>query len=649
MPAVLEPHYIHVIPGDASFHKDEAITYSSDTPLAIGAVVSVSLRKKQVLALVTASVKKPLFTVKPITVSYNLPPLPNQLLSLVTWMKDYYPAPLGILAQLILPKQLPKQAVQTTATGALPGVTLPPLTEDQKQALGYIDGPGLHLLHGETGTGKTRVYIELAKRAVKNGKSVIILSPEIGLTSQLANNFTQVFGDAVVVLHSQLTPATRARVWKQILEQTRPLIVIGARSALFSPLSKVGLIVVDESHDSSYKQDQSPYYHTSTIAAKLAALHNNATLVLGSATPLVSDYYVASAKNRPIVRMSKIAKQDSTEVASVTITDLRDRAQFTKSPHLSNALITAIQESLAKKEQVLLFLNRRGTARVVFCERCGWQSTCPHCDLPLIYHGDHHIMRCHSCNFKAPSPTSCPECHNAAIIFKTIGTKAIVEEAARMFPEAHIMRFDTDNKKSERIEQHYDAIRSGQVDILVGTQTLAKGLDLPALGVVGVIIADTSLYFPDYSAEERTFQLLTQVIGRVGRGHRAGIVVIQTYSPDSPLLAAVLHKDWGTFYNKELVERRQFLFPPFCYLLKVTCRRASNNAAERATIDFASTIRLAKLKVIIEGPAPSFHQKSDNKFAWQLIIKAVRRPELTRVIKMLPSGWSYDIEPLNLL
>jgi len=640
-------HFVEVLPGDASYHGTGPLTYSSEQPLPVGTLVSIPLRRKQILGVVVATVQKPSFAAKPLADVPALPPLPRQLIDLVEWMKRYYPAPLGVITQLVLPKGLPKKPY-VEADLSSPPLILPALTNDQQTALSQVAPHGLHLLHGETGTGKTRIYIELAKRAVEKGKSVIVLTPEIGLTSQLTQTMADVFGDRVVVLHSQLTDAVRQRSWQYILEQTKPLIIVGARSALFSPVHDLGLIVVDESHETAYKQDQAPYYHTTPVAAKLAGLHG-AQVILGSATPLVSDYYIASAKKRPIMRMTETASKQSNADRTIEIVDLRDRALFTKSPHLSNPLIAHAKTTLQKGEQVLFFLNRRGTARVVFCERCGWQAACPHCDLPLIYHGDIHLMRCHSCEFKAPAPMSCPECRNTSVVYRIIGTKAVVEEVERLFPEAKVMRFDTDNKLHERIERHYTAVRNGEVNILIGTQTLAKGLDLPKLGLVGVVAADSSLNFPDFSAQERTYQLLTQVIGRVGRGHRKGHVVLQTYAPDSPLLEAIIAKDWDTFYNNELIEREQFAFPPFYYLLKLSCKRASSGSAEQTAVKLAGALRSKGYKITIEGPVPSFHEKSQNKFAWQLIVKARRREILTDIICSLPSGWDYDIDPMNLL
>ncbi len=642
-------NYVEVLIASTTFHGKDALTYSSEKKLSVGAIVAVPLRSKEVLGIVKANVPAPSFSAKPVTNLPDMPVLPPQMTALLRWMHSYYPGNLGALTQHFLPRQLPKKPVELESLDALGSLSSwPVLTSDQQKVLQGIETSGTHILHGQTGTGKTRVYIELALKSLAAGKSAIILTPEIGLTSQLASDFRRAFGNRVILVHSQLTEVTKQRLWVRILKQSEPIIVLGPRSALFSPLKAIGLIVVDEAHETAYKQDQAPYYHTSRVASALASSHG-APLVLGSATPLVSDYFFAEVKKRPILTMTKTAVKTSDQVTTVDVVDLRDRTKFTKKSYLSDRLIEAIAKRLTQKQQTLLFLNRRGTARIIFCEQCGWQAACPHCDLPLIYHGDSHSMRCHSCDFKAPSPTNCSNCNNPSILFKSIGTKAIVDEVTKLFPEARVMRFDTDNKKHERFEQHYDTIQRGEVDILIGTQTLAKGLDLPGLSLVGVIIADTSLYFPDFSAQERTYQLLSQVIGRVGRGHQEGQAIIQTYAPDSPLLEAIIKKDWPTFYKKEITERKAFLFPPFCYLLKLTCRRATVASTEKAAKSFSATLEASGIRIIIEGPAPAFHEKAQNKFQWQLVVKSKDRDELKKVIALLPSGWSYDIDPMNLL
>jgi primosomal protein N' (replication factor Y) len=642
--------YIEVLVASAAYHGQEALTYCSPEVLTVGAIVLVPLRRQHVLGIVSATVKKPSFTAKQIIRIFPVAPLPAQTLELIRWMQAFYPAPLGAIVQLFLPKNLSDKHLDNPQPSVFDVSTksLPPLTKEQQDAVVAASNPGMYLLHGETGSGKTRAYIELARRALNKGLSSIILTPEIGLTSQLADDFRTVFGKRVIVIHSQLTDVARQKAWIQINNTNKPLIIVGARSALFSPLSKVGLLIIDESHEAAYKQDQAPHYHATRVASKLADLHN-ATIVLGSATPLITDYFLAEQKMRPIIRMTKLARSQDFAPAGITVVDLKDHSQFTRKSYLSDVLLTEIETALQRGEQSLIFLNRRGTARVIFCEKCGWQALCPHCDVPLVYHGDDHNLRCHTCSFKQPAITSCPECKNPSIIFKSIGTKALTETLSILFPHAKIQRFDTDNKRGERIEEHFKDIRSGKIDIVVGTQTLAKGLDLPHLGLVGVIVADTSLYIPDYNAEERTYQLLSQVLGRVGRGHRASKAIVQTYTPDSPILQAILTKNWSDFYQKQLQEREQFLFPPFCYVLKLTCRRASLAGVEAATGKFADKLRTTGLRINIEGPAPSFHEKVQNKYQWQLIIKARKRNELIKVIAQIPSGWSYDIDPVNLL
>ncbi len=644
-------HYFEVAVAGVNYHGVEALTYSFEHPLLVGAVVSVPMRTKLALGIVLAEVPKPSFAAKPIAQVYDFPPIPENSLRLMEWLRRYYPSTYGVITQLFLPSKLPKRTssleVKPRNIKPIGSSKLPPLTAEQVAALDMIPRESSCILHGDTGTGKTRVYIQLALEALERGKSSIVLTPEIGLTSQLKQNFEAVFGKRVIVIHSQLTEAARRKLWLQALTAEEPLIVLGPRSALFAPLKNIGLIVVDEAHETAYKQDQSPYYHANKVASALASFHG-ASLVLGSATPLVGDYFLAEQKNRPIVRMTQTAVASDAK-RDIKIIDLRDRSQFSRSSFLSTAMLRAIDDRLEKGEQSLIFLNRRGTARVVFCEECGWQANCLHCDTPLVYHGDTHKMRCHSCSYTSNAPVSCPECSKASIVFRSIGTKAIVDEIQRLFPDARIRRFDTDNAKDERIEQNFDDILDGKVDIIIGTQTLAKGLDLPKLSLVGVVLADASLVFPDFSASERTYQLLSQVVGRVGRGHRDGQVILQTYNPDSALLKSVIGKDWQTFYKSELTERQSFNFPPFCFLLKLSCRRARQGNVERSGHDVANELRKSGLRIIVEGPTPAFHEKIGGKYEWQIIVKAKDRSQLLEVIDRLPNGWTYNIDPLNLL
>lgn len=642
-------HYVWV--RSNRYHGSEPLTYASDQRLATGQIVRVALQNERVLGVVSGVTSKPRFQTKPIEAVLDVPPLPAHLLKIAEWLKTYYPAPLGIIAQQLIPSSFSETSLHHAVEHDLsePDLSqLPSLNDEQAAAIETMQQTDTYILHGRTGSGKTRVYIELAIQSIARGESVIILTPEISLTGQLAATVGAVFNDRVVVIHSNQTPNERQQAWLRCLRSAEPLVVIGPRSALFSPLSKIGLIVIDESHEAAYKQEQAPQYQTGRVASLLAN-SVRCSLVLGSATPSIADYFVAEQKQKPIIRLSHLAQTTNTDDVNVSIVDRKDKGLFTQSTLLSNTLIRAVEKSLAAGEQSLIYLNRRGTARIILCSDCGWQASCPHCDLPLTYHGDHHRLRCHSCSYSQPAVSSCPTCGNIEVVYKSAGTKAAADEVQRLFPDARIGRFDTDNAKADRFEQQYDDIKDGNVDILVGTQLLAKGLDLPKLTTLGVLLADTSLYMPDFSAHERTFQLLTQVMGRVGRGHRAGTAIIQTYHPDNAVIKSAIAADYDTFYRTELTERKTFDFPPYVYLLKLTVRRASLTSTQKAAEDLRDSILSHRHKVRIEGPAPSFYEKLQNKYQWQLIVKTRDRGELLKVIAELPANVSYDIDPMDLL
>ncbi|MFZ1484161.1 MAG: primosomal protein N' [Candidatus Saccharimonadales bacterium] len=642
-------HYYKMLVGDSKYHGSEALTYSSEVKLLVGSIARVKLRQNLVMAVVVSEESKPSFTVKPILDASPIPPLSDKSIELINWMTDYYPAPLGVITKQFLPPtpSYPKISSEPKVKLEPKPNELPPLTPDQKKVVSGVKPTGYHLLHGVTGSGKTRVYQELALKAIGSGKSVIVITPEIGLTAQLSKSFIDVFGGAVTVLHSRLTVAARRNAWYNILGSKTPQIIIGARSALFAPLKTIGLIIIDEAHDQSLKSDSLPRYKTDRVAAKLASLHN-CPLICGSATPNVEDYYVAKQKHLPILRLGERAIQDS-RTTNMQVIDLKDRSLFVRNYVVSDALLETMSSALQRKEQILLFLNRRGTANAILCNKCAWQSLCTHCDLPLSYHKDSHVVRCHVCGRNYPLPTQCPDCGNADIILKNIGTKAVVDEVQKLFPNATIARFDTDTAKPNQLESQLSTLQGGNVDILIGTQMIAKGLDLPKLSVVGVLNADSSLHIPDFSAQERTFQLLMQVIGRVGRGHTQGHVVIQTYEPSSLAIAAALSGSHDEFYKKELAERHAFNYPPFTFMLKLSCLRATSKGAEQAAEKFATAIHTQVPSVHIEGPAPSFHPKEQGKYRWQLVVKSPHRKLLLQIIDILPANWTHDIDPINLL
>lgn len=625
------------------------LTYSSEIKLQQGQMVEVELQKEFVLGLISSSSTKPRFKIKEINKVVDLPPLPQETIKLLEWIIQYYPSSVGEASRLILPSKLPKKMDLPEEIFEDRINELPPLTKEQEEVLEEIDISNTYLLHGRTGSGKTRVYLELTKRMLENNKSSIILTPEISLTSQLYNNFEKQFGSIVILMHSKQTDKQRFIAWARILSAKDPVIIIGPRSALFSPVRNLGLIVIDESHESSYKQDQQPYYLTARVAAYLNSLYKS-ILILGSATPSVSDYFLAKEKGKNILKMKNIAITSKNESPDVKLVDLKDKSNFTKSKHISNSLIAAIKESLEKGEQSMLFLNRRGTARIIFCNNCAWELLCKHCDLPMTYHGDRHRLICHTCGRVSKNiPNYCPNCKNDSLIYSSAGTKAIVDDVQKLFPGARISRYDTDNSKKDAIEENLKEIINGDVDILIGTQILAKGFDLPKLTTLGIINADTSLYLPDFSSEERTYQLITQVLGRINRGHKKGKAIIQTYNPKDKLFQYAIDQDYEAFYDNEIANRKKYMLPPYYNLLKLSVLKKSSAGAQAAATKLCNNLRENHSNILVDGPSPSFHEKHGIYYEWCIVVKSTSRNTLTSVINQLPAGWRYDIDPINLL
>jgi primosomal protein N' (replication factor Y) len=372
---------------------------------------------------------------------------------------------------------------------------------------------------------------------------------------------------------------------------------------------------------------------------------------MGTATPLISDYYLFMNKKIPIIRMIKSAVSSSVEKnPKIKIINLTDKSFFTKSVWLSDIMLESIKDSLQANEQSLVFLNRRGTAAAIICYSCGWRALCPNCNTSLTYHEDNHMIICHSCGYKQIPPSMCPVCQSHDITYKGVGTKAVEAELRKFFPSYNIKRFDRDNSAKDSLQKNYLDISRGKTDIIIGTQIITKGLDLPKLTTVGIVLAEQSLIFPDFSSEEKSYQTLLQVIGRVGRGHRdSSKIIIQTYDPNSKTLLAAMSKDYDTFYNDQLNSRKKYLFPPFVFLLKIYCKKPSPNKAKNDCIQLIKQIRELHISVKISDPAPAFHEKVSGKYVWQFVIKSRNRQNLLNIISNIPSDWFYDIDPNDLL
>lgn len=643
-------NYYEVLPADGRYHSNKPLIYSHPGELTDLSVVTVELKNRIITGCVLGQTKQPEFDVKPIKAVISTKPLPNHCLTLANWLSEYYPATVSECLRQFMPtspiirkvsEKIPAEIVSQLEWHAQ-------LKAEQLKALAEINEnkSTTVLLHGETGSGKTRVYIEMARKSLEAGRSVIILTPEITLTAQLAQVVKAHLNFPVLILHSQLSTAERKKLWLEIINTSKPLIIIGPRSALFTPINNLGLIVVDEAHEPAYKQDQNPRYHAARVASQLGKICG-AKVVLGSATPSITDYYLAGSHSA-VVEM-KSAEDLKTKQIDIKVIDLKDRANFASSQHLSVSLIDEVSKTLSLKKQVMIFLNRRGSSRLILCTACGWQYVCPNCDIPLVYHADKHNTVCHICNFTSRPPVKCPDCANIDLIYRSIGSKSLAEELKKLFPNHKIKRFDGDNLDGERLDQLYREVVSGQIDILVGTQIMAKGLDLPRLGLVGIVAAESSMGLPDFSSEERTFQLLYQVIGRVGRGHGLGKVIIQTYEPDSLVVTSAKTRDWKLFYEHTLKDRQKFTFPPFCYLLQATIRKSSSAAAQRSADKLKRLLLTKKLKVEIVGPAPSFYARRGNNYYYQLVLKSKNRQNLVDLAMCFPADWQINLDPINLL
>ena len=637
----------------------DILTYQTPLSLATGTLVSVPVGRKVSLGVVARAVPQPNFDCKEITKVVVDQPLPQPLLQLHDWLAKYYATSSGVTWQTIIPARIattprkrPSLINEASSTPAKRTQIL--LNNDQQAAVQQISqvNSGTILLHGITGSGKTEVYKTVAQDCLDSGKSAIILVPEISLTAQLVNEFHQRFGNQVIVTHSAMTASERNLVWRQILFSQQPLVIVGPRSALFAPVASLGLIVIDECHEPSYKQESAPRYHAVTVASKLSQLHH-ARLILGSATPSISDYYLAQHFHRPIVTMSHLARQDAVHPTTQLI-DLTNRDNFTTESRLfSEPLLNAIRQALSQHRQTLLFHNRRGTASLALCENCGYMLTCPNCYTPLTLHGDKYQLVCHICGHTEKPPLSCPDCHEPSIIYKGIGTKRIESDICQLFPNAKVRRFDGDTARGEAVQDVYDELRAGQIDVIIGTQTIAKGLDLPHLAVVGIVQADAGLALPDFSSSERTFQLVAQACGRVGRNNQPTTAIVQTYQPNSPAVKYGAAQDYRTFYNEEIRQRHRGHFPPFAHLLKLSCAYKTERGAIVAASKLANQLRRqhgADIKLL--GPAPAFYERMRGLYRWQIVVRASKRTTLVTIADQVAKSsgnWQIELDPISLI
>ncbi|MBH0333393.1 MULTISPECIES: primosomal protein N' [Brevibacillus] len=515
-----------------------------------------------------------------------------------------------------------------------------------------------YLLHGVTGSGKTEVYLEAIERTLEKGREAIFLVPEIALTPQMVERFKARFGADVAVLHSALSQGERFDEWRKIIRK-QVKVVVGARSAIFAPFRNVGLIVIDEEHESSYKQEETPRYHAREVAL-WRAKENQGVLVMGSATPALETYALATRGRYELLRMPE--RVGNRPMPEVHVVDMREELQAQNRSMFSRKLHEMIADRLAKEEQMVIFLNRRGFSTFVMCRSCGYTMRCIHCDISLTYHKTNHTARCHYCGYTIAQPKHCPECQSEHIRFFGTGTQKVEAELAKLFPGIRVIRMDVDTtSRKGSHEELLNKFRSGQGDVLLGTQMIAKGLDFPRVTLAGIIAADTSLHLPDFRAAEKTFQLLTQVGGRAGRHELDGDVVIQTYTPEHYSIVHATKHDYPAFYQDEMMQRRRTGYPPYFRLVLITFSHEEVPVVIRGAHTMADYLRqrLAQTTILL-GPVASPIARVKDRFRFQIMLKYRDEPQLSELLAQATAAFeewnkqqkvlmTIDVDPYVLL
>ncbi len=653
LPIELEPRIKTGVRVRVPFKNRELIGYVVGITEEVGARHAAPLRLKAILEILD-----------------DEPVLSDSILQMTRWISRYYGSSWGEAIENALPKWVKygkkaEKALKREKKGAAANAAAikdVELTAEQETALqairqGFAEkNPKPILLYGITGSGKSEIYIRAIRETLAAGRTAICLVPEIALTEQLRLFFAHHFGAELEILHSKLSDGERFLAWKRI-ENGRRSFVLGPRSAVFAPLPNLGLIVIDEEHEGSYKQDTTPRYHAREVAFWRGRAEN-AVVVLGSATPSLESMEAASRGN--IRRIDLTHRIDHRPLPQVTLLDLKDAAaNARKLVILTPKMTSEIEINLRKKEGTMLLLNRRGFSTYIHCPKCSHVESCASCQVSLTYHQEDDTLLCHYCNLKKKVPSECSQCRAPLLRFAGFGTEKVESEIAARFPTARISRMDADSvRKKGSHEIILKDFRERKIDILIGTQMIAKGFDFPHVTLVGVILADVGLSLPDFRSGERTFQLLTQVAGRAGRGQLPGRVLIQTFSPNHASVRFAKDHDYLNFYRYETEVRKQYRYPPYCQLINLIVRARDEKIAyvyARAVRDRLKQALPAELE--LTGPAPLPFYRLRGHFRWHVMIKAPVASETAVLIQQALSGlkkpagaaMALDVDPLNIL
>ncbi|MCA5013563.1 MULTISPECIES: primosomal protein N' [unclassified Enterococcus] len=538
------------------------------------------------------------------------------------------------------------------------------LNEEQQIAVDQVLGSmnqgtsKTYLLEGITGSGKTEVYLQIIAEALYQGKTAMMLVPEISLTPQMVQRFKSRFGDQVAVMHSALSQGEKYDEWRKI-ERGEAQVVVGVRSAIFSPLENVGVIIIDEEHEASYKQEETPRYHARDLAIWRGEYHH-CPVVLGSATPSLESRARAQKNVYERLVLTKRANQTAS-LPTIEVVDMREEVQRKNTSSFSLALQEKLRDRMAKKEQSVLLLNRRGYSSFVMCRDCGYVLPCPNCDISLTLHMDTKTMKCHYCGHEERIPHRCPNCDGDKIRYYGTGTQKVEEELKQLFPESRILRMDVDTTRRKGAhEKILTAFGNHEADILLGTQMIAKGLDFPNVTLVGVLNADTALNLPDFRSSERTFQLLTQVSGRAGRAEKPGEVIIQSFNPEHYAIQLAKAQDYEDFYQKEMYVRHRGDYPPFYFTVQITASHPEENQAAKQMFEIVKELKAGLSdQSILLGPTPNAIMRVNNRYFYQVIIKYKHEPNLQNMLKKILTDTqkatahglklSIDAEPMNFI
>lgn len=527
------------------------------------------------------------------------------------------------------------------------------LTNEQEQAITPIKqtiADNIHevfLLHGVTGSGKTEVYLQAIEDVINKGKEAIVLVPEISLTPQMVHRFKGRFGTNVAVMHSALSSGEKYDEWRKIYRK-EVKVVVGARSAIFAPFENLGIIIIDEEHETSYKQEDQPKYHARDVAIERGK-HHQCPVILGSATPTLETY--ARAK-KGVYQLATLNKRTNDKaMPEVEIVDMRNELHEGNRTMFSRRLKEKIESCIAKKEQIVLLLNRRGYSTFVMCRDCGHVKECPHCDIALTYHKNLNQLKCHYCSYEEPMPSVCPECSSDLIRYFGTGTQRVEEALTQLIPEARIVRMDVDTTRRKGAhEKLLNQFGSGEADILLGTQMIAKGLDFENVTLVGVLTADSMLHLPDFRSSEKTFQLLTQVSGRAGRHELTGEVIVQTYTPDHYSIELASQYNFTDFYLREMAMRKTFHYPPYVFLALITVSHPNKVKVVQSTQKIVqSLLHDVKEETVILGPTPSPMARIKDRYRYQCMVKYKNEPNLRRIIRNILDEFDDDVRKNDLL